>query len=881
MEQEPKHYYAFISYKHEDAREAKRLQRTLEYYRLPNNLRQENPDLPEYVRPVFRDITDLEVGELSTQLHEALDQSHFLIVVCSPRAAKSKWVNDEIAYFISIGKQDKIIPYIIDGIPHASNPDEECYPPALLALSKEKELLGANVNEVGKDSAAIRVVSRMFDIRFDTLYQRYRRAKRRNDIIRYSTIAIFILFLVSFLLFVIHSNSLLKEQNWSIMRNQARMVSEKAMELVAEGDVIRGIALVVNMLPTDLKNPSRPFLYELERALRAADDSLVYGEGPKCAMKRHYGCVYDASCSENNIVVTTSNDNTIRLWNLNTGEEYRVWRTDEVKYYNVGNITISPNGKYLIKPFSNEDHSLSVWELKEKGLVFTKRLSEGQHPSFSVDGKYLYIEKYDFETGFSEITYNTRGWDSITSVLKNGYYSADRSLQLVTSEGNGFDLIDNISKRKIMHYRVSEWDASDTQNSNIHVLISPNNKFALYYNDIVNLESRSFFSFNGEFLSFCNNGEAIIITNTIYDENNKTTTSWLSLINANNGIEMCRIPVPGVARVALESPNGDIFVGLESGVSYVYANPFVEKKKKWTYLVSMPKHSKPSVSKYFKYVMTEQNDSLFIYEKINHKISLINKYEFPYKILAVSLNPSVIVAQREQVIIDTIFNERFPRYESILRMEVWNMEKNSCKTILEERCHTPYESLDALRSIAISDDGKSVAYSDNSVIYIWNVMGDSIVQKMIGHRNNISHLVFSADGKYLISTCYDYTLRVWDTNNGEEIQEKRLFFPSIDYYGTANLRDAKLSADNKYLAVFVGKSINLYDFASMSLLETIAIPEDTYSIDFSDNSNELLVYGKSGLFKHDIIPFLQLYNKYKSLRTFPFSKEEKRSYFIE
>lgn len=42
MEQQ-KEYYAFISYKREDKKEAKRLQHALEYYRLPNHLQQENP----------------------------------------------------------------------------------------------------------------------------------------------------------------------------------------------------------------------------------------------------------------------------------------------------------------------------------------------------------------------------------------------------------------------------------------------------------------------------------------------------------------------------------------------------------------------------------------------------------------------------------------------------------------------------------------------------------------------------------------------------------------------------------------------------------------------------------------------------------------------
>ena len=51
-----KEYYPFIIYKREDIKETKHLQNALEYYRLPNRLRQENPELPEYVRPIFHDM---------------------------------------------------------------------------------------------------------------------------------------------------------------------------------------------------------------------------------------------------------------------------------------------------------------------------------------------------------------------------------------------------------------------------------------------------------------------------------------------------------------------------------------------------------------------------------------------------------------------------------------------------------------------------------------------------------------------------------------------------------------------------------------------------------------------------------------------------------
>ena len=62
--EENKEYYAFISHKREDKKEAKRLQHALEYIRqaqhkyhcLLNHLRQEKTELPKFVRHVFLEI---------------------------------------------------------------------------------------------------------------------------------------------------------------------------------------------------------------------------------------------------------------------------------------------------------------------------------------------------------------------------------------------------------------------------------------------------------------------------------------------------------------------------------------------------------------------------------------------------------------------------------------------------------------------------------------------------------------------------------------------------------------------------------------------------------------------------------------------------------
>lgn len=172
-------YYAFISYKREDEKWAKWIQRQLEYYRLPSVVRKENPSLPQYIRPVFRDKTDLKGGgRLADNLKGELHSSRHLIVVCSPNSVKSEWVNKEVEDFIASGRVGDIIPFIVGGEPHSKNPANECFPEALRNLPPEDELLGVNVKEGGKRQAFVKLVARMLDVEFDTLWQRYRRRQR-------------------------------------------------------------------------------------------------------------------------------------------------------------------------------------------------------------------------------------------------------------------------------------------------------------------------------------------------------------------------------------------------------------------------------------------------------------------------------------------------------------------------------------------------------------------------------------------------------------------------------------------------------------------------------------------------------------------------------
>lgn len=129
-------YFAFISYKSEDVEWAIWVQHELEHYHLPA-LYNGREDVRQDLRPVFRDIDELSAGNLPEQIKQALVNSQNLIVICSPQAAESPWVNQEVETFISLGRIDRIFPFIVEG-----NSPKEFFPPSLLNLPKNEERLG-------------------------------------------------------------------------------------------------------------------------------------------------------------------------------------------------------------------------------------------------------------------------------------------------------------------------------------------------------------------------------------------------------------------------------------------------------------------------------------------------------------------------------------------------------------------------------------------------------------------------------------------------------------------------------------------------------------------------------------------------------------------
>lgn len=176
-------YRAFISYSHHDRQAAEWLHRALETYRAPPGLSARGgARLTGGLRPIFRDREELSAAaDLGETIRDALDRSDALIVLCSPTAAASRWVDQEVAYFLKDRGPSAVLCVITPAAGELTALTEVMPPSLRAALPEHVEPLAVDLRREGdgKRLARLKLAARLLNVSLDQLVQRDARRRLR------------------------------------------------------------------------------------------------------------------------------------------------------------------------------------------------------------------------------------------------------------------------------------------------------------------------------------------------------------------------------------------------------------------------------------------------------------------------------------------------------------------------------------------------------------------------------------------------------------------------------------------------------------------------------------------------------------------------------
>lgn len=182
-------FRAFLSYSHADAAWTGWLLRRLETYRVPSRLvgtQGAHGLIERRLGKFFRDRDELpSAGDLGVTIREALADSEALVVICSPTAAQSRWVNAEVEAFQDSGRGDRVFCFVVGGVPGSVDPAQACFPPALVrpdANGDPHEPLAADARAEGdgRERAFLKLVAGLLGIGYDALAQREAHRRTRK-----------------------------------------------------------------------------------------------------------------------------------------------------------------------------------------------------------------------------------------------------------------------------------------------------------------------------------------------------------------------------------------------------------------------------------------------------------------------------------------------------------------------------------------------------------------------------------------------------------------------------------------------------------------------------------------------------------------------------
>jgi WD40 repeat protein len=431
----------FISYSRSDRTFAKLLERQLESYSPPPGL-----DLPARRIRAFLDTSDIRGADYDRAIDRELAGARNLVVLCSPAARQSGFVNDEIRRFLALKRDSdaraSVVPLLVDGIPNneAEAPGGEqkkAFPEALYEAARmplAQDFRGFDVRRNKLNAGAYRdawfaTLATLLNVERHALEERDRRraVRRRNVAIGVVLSVVTALSLTTAYAIwqqrIAESQRDLAQQQLRVaqageLAAESRFLSDRkaylyrpAMLLAIESLRKRASPQGTNALQSGLSLSLLPVRAipgnETEGVAFGADGRWLAVASPsgEVAFESLVAAVElpptigapgaikgIALAPDGTMLATAGRDGFARVWDIATGRE--IFSLPHEGY--LDNVAFGSDGRHLVTA-SQKARRVTLWNFRERTIEFEAELSlgrldrPGMSAALSPDGRWLAV----------------------------------------------------------------------------------------------------------------------------------------------------------------------------------------------------------------------------------------------------------------------------------------------------------------------------------------------------------------------------------------------------------------------------------------------------------------------------------------------------------